>query len=107
MNHQGTEAIVAALTPGAVVALVREPENKFDKNAVAVWVDGKRVGYIPKATNRELATMIDAKGRKWTAPAPVLGLDEKAPEPATLHMAVDAKFVRSPNSGYPQVELEQ
>ena len=106
MNHQGTEAVVAELKAGAAVTLVREPDNKFDKNAVAVWIDGRRVGYVPKATNRGLAAMIDAKGHKWTAPAPVLGLDEKPPESATLYMAFDAKFARSPNSGYPQVEID-
>ena len=105
MNHQGTEVIVAALATGTPVTLVREPDNKFDKNAVAVWADGRRIGYVPKATNRGLAAMINAKGRKWTPPAPLLGLDQKAPESVTVHLALDATFARSPNSGYPQVEI--
>lgn len=103
MNHQNSEAIVTQLGPGAPVTLVREPDNKFDKNAVAVWVDGKRIGYIPKTTNRPLAALIDASGYKWTPPAPVLAADEKATTAAPVHMALDAKFTRSPNSGYPQV----
>lgn len=106
MQHCNSEVAVAALQPGAVVTLVREPTNKFDRNAVMVWVDGVHVGYVPKATNRALAAMIDAKGRTWHAPAPALAQDEKPPTPVA-QMALDAKFARSPNSGYPQVETEE
>ena len=28
--------------------LVLEPENEFDPTAVAVFIDGKKVGHIPK-----------------------------------------------------------
>ena len=35
--------------PGRSLALVREPENEHDPNAVAVWDEGRRVqaGYVP------------------------------------------------------------
>lgn len=105
MQHCKSEAVVAALVAGASVTLVREPTNKFDRNTVMVWVDGIHVGYIPKATNWALATKIDQKGKHWTAPQPVAALDAKMPESAVVHMALDAKFIRSPNSGYPMVEV--
>jgi hypothetical protein len=105
MNHRKSEAFVAALKPGVEVTLAREPDNKFDKNAVMVWIDGVHVGYIPKNQNAALAAMIDAKGTKWVAPGKILALDEKPPENLTVHMALDAKFVRSPNSGYPMAEV--
>lgn len=106
MEHQGTIGIVAALEPGVAVTLVREPENKFDKNAIAVWVDGQRVGYIPKAQNVALAAHIDATGNHWAPPAPVTpGPEPMAADAAvTVYRAIEAKFVRSPNSGYPMVE---
>jgi HIRAN domain len=38
-----------AFAPGRRLALVREPENEHDPNAVAVWDAGRRVqvGYVP------------------------------------------------------------
>jgi hypothetical protein len=40
--------------------LIREAQNRFDSNAVAVEVGGKQIGYIPKALAAKLAPRIDA-----------------------------------------------
>lgn len=50
-----------ARTP--VLALVREPENEHDPDAIAVHLDGRKVGYIPRRHNAVLAKMIDAGKR--------------------------------------------
>ncbi|OFX05674.1 MAG: hypothetical protein A3E78_03255 [Alphaproteobacteria bacterium RIFCSPHIGHO2_12_FULL_63_12] len=108
MNHRKTEAVVAELKAGAAVTLVREPDNKYDAFAVMVWVDGVHVGYIPKSHNKPLAAKIDAGGKKWSPPpVPGVAKDGVMAKDAALpvHMALDAKFVRSPNSGYPQVDI--
>jgi hypothetical protein len=106
MNYIKTEDIVAALKPGTAVTLVREPNNEFDKNAIAVWVDGQRVGYIPKKTNEALAGFIDQTGEIWDEPigvAPALALDSR---PRVVGMkSIPAVFIRSPNSGYPMVSV--
>ena len=47
-------------------ALVREPDNKYDSNAIRVQVGGKSMGYIPKETALHLAPIMDA-GRKFIA----------------------------------------
>lgn len=108
MDHQGTTEIVAALNPGVTVTLVREPENKFDKNAIAVWVDGRRVGYVPKNQNVELAKYIDLHGDKMRLTkdenAP-LSFDELPKSSVSAGKAIDATFIRSPNSGYPMVSV--
>jgi HIRAN domain-containing protein len=41
-----------AFAPGRRLALVREPENEHDPNAVAVWDEERRVqgGYVPAET---------------------------------------------------------
>ena len=106
MNHRKAEAFVAALKPGAEVTLAREPDNKFDKNAVMVWIDGVHVGYIPKNQNAALAAQIDLLGDKYfVEPGKILAFDEKPQANTTVRRAVVAKFVRSPNSGYPMVAL--
>jgi hypothetical protein len=43
--------------PGRLLALVPEPENPHDPNAVAIWNAGRtlQLGYVPAATAPELA----------------------------------------------------
>jgi hypothetical protein len=43
-----------------VLHLVREPDNEFDENAVAVHWNGEPLGYLPREENRTLAVMLDA-----------------------------------------------
>lgn len=102
MEHQKSETLVAALGNGVVMTLVREPKNQFDANAVAVWVDGQRVGYIPKKQNGVLAQFIDQSGGEpsFFEPATI------AMDKALLGRAITAKFIRSPNSGYPMVQVD-
>ena len=106
-DHLKTEAFVAALKPGIAATLVREPNNKYDGNAIMVWVDGVHIGYIPKKQNAALAALIDSSGREWKAPAQIIAQDQAPPDWSILPrlLALDAKFVRSPNSGYPMVQF--
>lgn len=41
-------------------AMVREPQNAYDSNAIRVELGGKYLGYIPKRTARYLAPLMDA-----------------------------------------------
>ena len=47
---------------GDKTKLVREPHNEYDKNAIAVFVGGRKIGFIPKKRNSELASFMDAGG---------------------------------------------
>ena len=47
--------------PGKLVALVDEPTNPYDKNAVRVDVDGLTIGYVPREHAKE------AKDNEWKA----------------------------------------
>jgi hypothetical protein len=47
-------------------AMVREPENAYDSNAIRVELGGKYLGYIPKRTAKYLEHQMDA-GRKFIA----------------------------------------
>lgn len=47
------------------VELVREPDNKYDPNAVKVLVCGYFIGYIPKTASEEVSQLIDT-GEKLT-----------------------------------------
>ena len=91
----GLDPYLPGTLAGAEALLVREPTNAYDPNAVQVWVSGSRVGYIPKKDNAALAQFIDQAG------AP-MALDSATSAERVLR----ATFRRSPNSGYPQVEVD-
>jgi len=91
MEHRKTEALVKALQPGVPATLIRESTNRFDPNAIQVWIHGEFVAYIPKNQNALLAAMLDHPERP---------LDDAGSR------SIEAVFIRSPNSGYPQVEVE-
>lgn len=95
-QYTGTpESFVAALQPGTPVKLVREPNNPKDTNAVAVYVDSTRIGYVPMKQNAVLAQFIDAEGRPPLAMDSITGAGR----------IIEGKFVRSPKSGFPMVEV--
>lgn len=63
MQHRGSEAIVGSLRHYEPLLLLREPGNKFDRNAVQVWARGQHVAFIPKKENVALAALMDERGR--------------------------------------------
>ena len=50
----------------ASFALVREPHNSFDPNAIRVEIAGHILGYIPGPHAKEIAPMMD-RGRRFIA----------------------------------------
>jgi hypothetical protein len=77
-HFRGSEAkqIVNNLNEGDEVQLVREPDNQYDANAVACYVDDVHVGYIPAANNLALALALD-DGEEATAE--VIGFNGNKP----------------------------
>ena len=47
-------------------ALVREPDNPHDPNAIRVEIAGFYLGYVPRHIAKDLAPLID-KGERYTA----------------------------------------
>ena len=89
---------------GAKLALVREPKNKYDKNAVAVALaddydenDPENfdfdfiLGYIPRNNNAAIAAMLDM-GWQEMLEAEITELKDHAPYSDKLHIAV---YIRS------------
>jgi hypothetical protein len=58
--------------------LKREPTNKFDANAVAIYYGAKKLGYVPKGFAKELAPQVDQgaefKYRVYKSPRPLPGV---------------------------------
>jgi hypothetical protein len=60
--HAGAE-LWRELREGDTLALVREPDNAYDGNAVRVEWRGRQLGYLPRAENRAVAAEMDRGGR--------------------------------------------
>ena len=58
-HHAGTRAQVErALRPGVPLAVVPEPDNRHDADALAVWtLDGHRLGYVARIDNEIAARL--------------------------------------------------
>lgn len=57
-HYEGHEAW-PALRPGERLALVREPDNPYDANAVRVEWRGRKLGYVPQRDNAAVARHLD------------------------------------------------
>jgi hypothetical protein len=51
---------------GMPLQLVREPENRYDKTAVAVCFRNKKIGFVPRAENCAISSMME-RGEKLSA----------------------------------------
>lgn len=51
---------IARMAAGQPLIARREPKNKFDKNAVAVFIHGQQLGHFPRGFAAEIAPLMDA-----------------------------------------------
>ena len=63
--HAGEE-VWPRLATGQWLALVREPDNAFDADAVRIDWHGHKLGYLPRAENTAVAQMLD-RGERLSA----------------------------------------
>jgi hypothetical protein len=56
--HEG-DAIWPSLAVGAKLALLREAANTRDPDAVAVYFQNNKLGYVPRTENGAIAQMLD------------------------------------------------
>ena len=58
--QQGSQDIIRTLKPGHLLFVKREKDNKYDKNAIAIYSDEThKLGYVPKDTAETLAPKMD------------------------------------------------
>lgn len=58
--YQGASNWIMKMKPGQPVRLEREPDNQYDKNAVAVHIFQQKLGHLPRGFAAELAPFLDA-----------------------------------------------
>jgi len=50
--------VIGQLKLGTPVTLVSEPENPYDPNAVAIYYEGTKLGYVPKYKNGDVSNLL-------------------------------------------------
>ncbi len=56
-QHWDGALVLNNLKPGMAVDLVAEPENPYDPEAVALFYQGVKLGYVPSSQNSTLSLM--------------------------------------------------
>lgn len=51
--------VLASLTEGDIVQLIREPDNKYDPNAIQIHYEDIFIGYVAKHEAAEISDSID------------------------------------------------
>ena len=58
--HAFDPAREAGFAAGQALALIREPENSHDRNAIRIEWRGEKIGYVPRPENAAIAGKIDS-----------------------------------------------
>lgn len=72
--HKQGELVVDAV-------MQTEPNNKFDEFAVAIFVDGKKVGHVPSDYSYDVTTFLDEQDMTAIKVKAVLGWNTGSPNP--------------------------
>jgi len=63
LAHHEAKSVWDEMRVGDAVALLREPDNPHDPNAVRVEWNGRVLGYLPRDDNESVARQIDRGNR--------------------------------------------
>lgn len=74
--HEGC-TVFDQMKIGSPLRIIREDENDYDHNAVAIFFGDTHIGYIPKRMNEQLAMLLDM-GYENIFEARVQSLDAEA-----------------------------
>ncbi len=54
------QELVPTLLPDTVLRMVRQPQNEYDENAIAIYYEEYRIGYVPQELNLVISRLMDA-----------------------------------------------
>lgn len=53
--------MIGEINKTGLLEMVREPKNKFDKNAIALHFNNQKIGFVPTESNEVLSVLMDAE----------------------------------------------
>ena len=62
-QYYALSAVWQEIKAGDALTLIREADNRHDRNAIRVEWRGRKLGYVPRAENRVIAAALDAGDR--------------------------------------------
>jgi hypothetical protein len=95
-HYEGMQ-LLDSMKEGDLLELVREPENEFDNCAIALHLQGKKIGFIPSSVNEMLSYLLDADALSLFA---VITHLEKNSQPWE-NVAIAVYFVQEVNKDLP------
>ena len=60
------QELYPTLLPDTVLRMVRQPQNEHDENAIAIYYEEHRIGYVPQELNLVISRLMDA-GKEFYA----------------------------------------
>lgn len=90
-NRDGSDRqkIIAGLKVGDRATLVREPNNPYDRNAIAVYVSAGQIGYVPREDAEVHAPDMDDGA---TATARVVKINGGTPDAPSLGVVIEVDW---------------
>ena len=62
-QYYALDTFWSGIRVGDPLTLIREPDNRHDRNAIRVEWRGRELGYVPRAENRAVAAALDGGDR--------------------------------------------
>lgn len=78
--------IIDEINKSGLLEMVREPQNKYDKNAVALHFNNQKIGFIPMESNEMLAVLLDTG--LLTLQAEITHIEKRAMDWEKIHVAI-------------------
>ena len=58
-SHHKGRSHIPMMRPGDPLTLIREPHNRFDRKAIAVYRGSAQLGYLPREMAAKIAIVMD------------------------------------------------
>ena len=108
VTFEGRQDLIAGLEPGQGLELVRQPENEFDANALAVHFGRLHIGFVKKAIAARIApsaTLAACTMASVVRPPPITGdpvMDESACHFTCMRPFLPMRTARTPSVHRPR-----
>ena len=89
-THYDGCVVFNELKIGTPLQLVREDENAYDHDAVAIFYGNTHIGYLPSSKNEQLASMLDL-GHSDLFEVYVQSIDSTAHPEEQVHIGIFVK----------------
>lgn len=96
-RHYEGMRLLDTMKEGDLLELVREPENTYDNCAIALHLQGQKIGFVPSSVNEMLSYLLDSDALSLFA---VITHLEKSSQPWE-NVAIAVYFVQEVNKDLP------